>query len=107
MRKSAFVAFVAVVQSTTVAAQAVAPPPINLQGFKRTGYGVSVLSVDQNGIITKCEPGESGYLNIPSPPDFCGMFPVGSRYGPPALYKGKPVKRRVTLTLNTVDENVP
>jgi len=86
---------------------AAAPAPVELHGFDRTGYGSSVLSVDENGIITKCEHGESGYLNIPSPPDFCWMFPVGSRYGPPALYKGKPMKRRITMKLDIKDENVP
>jgi protein TonB len=89
------------------AAAAALPTAINLQGFKRTGYGVSVLSVDENGLVTKCELGDSGYKNIPSPNDFCDMFPVGSRYSPPALYKGKPMKRRVTLKLDIEDENVP
>jgi protein TonB len=48
------------------AAAAALPTAINLQGFKRTGYGVSVLSVDENGLVTKCELGDSGYKNIPS-----------------------------------------
>lgn len=83
------------------------PAPVELHGFDRIGYGSSVLSVDENGIITKCEHGDSGYANIPSPPDFCWMFPVGSRYGPPALYKGRPMKRRITMKLNIQDQNVP
>lgn len=86
---------------------AAAPAPIELHGFDRIGYGSSVLSVDENGIITRCEHGDSGYENIPSPPDFCWMFPAGSRYGPPTLYKGRPMKRRITLKLNIQDQNVP
>lgn len=81
--------------------------PAELHGIHRAGYGSSVLSVDENGIINKCEHGDSGYLNIPDPPDFCWMFPVGSRYGPPALYKSKPMKRRITMKLDITDENVP
>lgn len=81
--------------------------PVELHGFDRIGYGASVLTVDENGMVTKCEHGDSGYANIPSPPDFCWMFPVGSRYGPPALYKGKPMKRRITMRLDIKDQNVP
>jgi hypothetical protein len=92
-------------KSAPAAASALAP--VELHGFDRDGYGSSVLSVDENGIITKCEHGDSGYANIPSPPDFCWMFPVGSRYGPPALYKGKPMKRRITMKLDIKDQNVP
>jgi TonB family protein len=94
-------------QPAQAAAAAAALAPVELHGFDRVGYGSSVLSVDENGIITKCEHGDSGYANIPSPPDFCWMFPVGSRYGPPALYKGKPMKRRITMKLDIKDENVP
>jgi len=35
------------------------------------------------------------------------MFPIGSRYDPPALYKGRPKKRRITMKLNIQDQNVP
>ncbi|MDB5705238.1 MAG: periplasmic protein TonB [Sphingomonas bacterium] len=80
--------------------------PVELGGSIRDGEGASVLYVNTDGIITACELAPRPYSNIMAPPDICALFPVGSRYGPPGLSKGKPVKRKVTLKLSIYDVNV-
>ena len=87
-------------------APAAQPQAVELHGSERRGDGVSVLWVDEAGLITRCDKGDSGYHNIPDPEDFCRMFPVGTRFAPPAIYKGRPQKRKVTLTLHVDDVNV-
>jgi protein TonB len=102
-----FASHVQWVYPQTVAASEPQQPPIELHGSERNGNGMSVLSVDETGHVLNCVRGDDPYWNVSAAADFCGLFPVGSRYGPPTLFKGKPVKRRITLTLQVRDENVP
>jgi TonB family protein len=101
-----FISHVQWVYPNVTAAPAAEPQPVEIHGFERTGDGVSVLWVDETGHIAKCDKGDSRYKNIPDPDDFCRMFTVGARFAPPAVYKGKPVKRKITLTLHIDDVNV-
>jgi TonB family protein len=101
-----FASHVQWVYPQVVPAPAAEPQAVEIHGSERRGDGVSVLWVDETGRITKCDKGDSGYANIPDPQDFCRMFALGSRYAPPALYKGRPQKRKITLTLHVDDVNV-
>lgn len=64
------------------------------------GMGISVLHVASTGIISGCDPTDSVYINQLPPPDLCRLFPVGSRFSPPAVRKGKPVRRIVTVKID-------
>ena len=64
------------------------------------GMGMSVLHVAPSGIISACDPAEATYKNMLRPPDLCHLFPVGSRFSPPAVRKGKPVRRIVTVKID-------
>ena len=79
---------------------------VELKARIRDGEGASVLYVDANGMITQCDQGPQPYDNVLAGPDLCAIFPTGSRYGAPALFNGKPVKRKVTLKLSVYDINV-
>ena len=83
-----------------------APAPVELRGLQRQAMGKSVLWVDENGIITACDRAPNPYSNVRPPPDICGLFPVGARYGPPGVARGKPVKRKVTVEISIYDVNV-
>lgn len=101
-----FASHVQWVYPQTVAASVAEVRPIELHGSQRIGDGVSVLWIDETGHITKCDKGDSQYKNIPDPEDFCSMFTVGAQFAPPAIYKGRPQKRKVTLTLHIEDVNI-
>jgi TonB family protein len=79
---------------------------VELRGRIRDGEGASILYVDANGVITQCDEGPRPYDNVLAGPDLCAIFPVGSRYGAPTLFNGKPVKRKVTLKLSVHDVNL-
>lgn len=79
---------------------------VKLEGRIRNGEGASILNVGANGMITHCDEGPQPYANVLAGPDLCAIFPAGSRYGAPALFNGKPVKRKVTLKLSVYDVNV-
>ncbi|WP_430637384.1 TonB family protein [Sphingomonas hankookensis] len=64
------------------------------------GMGMSVLHVASTGIISACDPTDTVYSNQLPPPDLCRLFAVGSRFSPPAVRKGKPVRRIVTVKID-------
>jgi protein TonB len=92
--------------SDAAPAAAPAPKPVELKTMSRDAMGKSVLWVNEDGIITDCDRAPNPYSNILPPPDICGLFPVGSRYGPPAQFKGRPTKRKITAELSIWDVNV-
>ncbi len=99
----------AIVAAVLLAAQAAAtgpPKPIVLEGSSRSIEAVSVLIVSADGMIEQCDPADRPYWNIPSPPDLCSSFAVGTRYSAPAIFHGKPQRRRVTIRLITLEANM-
>jgi TonB family protein len=80
--------------------------PVELSGLIREAEGGSVVKVDENGMITACEALPKPYANVLAPPDVCQIFAVGTRYAPPAVAKGRPVKRKVNVHLRVYDVNV-
>jgi TonB family protein len=82
------------------------PKPIELRDSMRDKNGSSTIYVNSDGIITKCTPTESPYSNVLPLPDACGAYPVGTRYGPPTTFHGKPIGRKVSITINVHDINV-
>lgn len=82
------------------------PPPVEPKAIEigaramEEGMGMSVLHVAPTGIISACDPAEAAYANVLRPPDLCHLFPVGSRFSPPAVRKGKPVRRIVTVKID-------
>jgi len=80
--------------------------PVEVGVGVRSGTGASELHVNADGVITACDAAPRPYSNVLAPPDVCKIFPVGSRYSAPSLAKGKPVKRKLTITFNVVDVNV-
>ena len=82
------------------------PAPVELRGRIRDMVGSSILHVDANGMITQCDEAAKPYDNVLPPPDLCGIFSVGTTYGPPTNVHGKPTKRKVTLTLTIHDVDV-
>lgn len=85
---------------------AVSLKPIELPSGIRSSLGASTLHVDANGIITQCDAVAEHYDNILPLPSICGLFPVGTRYGPPAVRHGKPLKRKIYIKLDVGDEDV-
>jgi len=82
------------------------PPPVEMKVVEigsraiEGGMGKSVLHVASNGIISACDPTDAVYSNQLPPPDLCHLFPVGSRFSPPAVRNGKPVRRIVTVKID-------
>ena len=91
-----------------VAAQSTAAPAttLELEGRTRENVGGAAITVDSNGIIVKCGPVEKKYWNSMSTPEICGAYPVGSRYGPPTTFKGKPMARKIEIVITTRDVNI-
>jgi protein TonB len=83
-----------------------APKPIELGDSRREYAGRSVLYVDTQGIITRCQRAPQVYGNVLALPSICDLFPENARYGPPALRRGKPIKRKITLSLEASEEIV-
>ena len=80
--------------------------PLILQASSRSGEAAAVLTISADGLIEKCLPADRPYWNIPAPPDLCESFPVGQRYSAPAIYKGKPQRRKITIRISTTDVNI-
>lgn len=78
-----------------------APAPIEIKSIaSQQAYGSSILHVGADGLITRCDPTERFYANVPALPDICWLFPVGTRFSPPTVRAGKPVRRKVTVRLS-------
>lgn len=90
-----------IIQKTVVPA---APPPVEVREAVRELQGSSELWVGADGIIKSCERSPAPYANVMAGPDVCVLFPVGARYGPPTLWKGKPIRRKVTIHLIVGEE---
>ena len=90
-----------------LASQAAAPQTtLELQGRTRDNVGGAEVTVGADGIIIKCAPVDKEYWNSMTPPEICGAYPVGSRYGPPTTYKGKPMARKIKIMITTHDVNI-
>jgi hypothetical protein len=79
---------------------------IELRGRINESHAASELVVGADGIVTKCEPARRSYDNVLRPPDLCGAYRPGTRYSPPATFKGKPQRRKVRITITTWEENI-
>ena len=62
--------------------------------------------MEANGIVSKCEPAPRPFDNVARPDDICAAYPPGTRYGPPATFKGKPQRRKVRVRITTYEENI-
>lgn len=71
--------------------------PVEIASSTQIGDGGAELYVGSDGIVTGCQPIGRTYKNIPGPPDICGSYPVGARYGPPTTRHGRPSRRRVRI----------
>jgi TonB family protein len=63
----------------------------------------ATIEVDSDGIITRCIAARASYQNVLPPPDICGSYPTGARFGPPTVRNGHPVRRRVVIQLHRED----
>ncbi|WP_442678406.1 energy transducer TonB [Sphingomonas sp. ASY06-1R] len=81
--------------------------PVEISSNSSGANGGADLIVGTDGIVTKCQPLGRTYWNVPGPPDLCGSFPAGSRYGAPTLHNGKPVKTRVRIQVNVATAVLP
>ena len=90
------------------APQAGAPPtkPIELRGHIRQTEAASELIVEADGLVSECRRVPRIYDNVLPPPDICSSFPVGSRYSAPATYKGRPMRRKVKVSISTYEQNI-
>ena len=84
----------------------VAAKPIELRGQIRENVAASELIVEADGVISACRPVPRPYHNVAAPPDICASFPMGARYSPPATYRGRPMRRKVRITITTYEENI-
>jgi TonB family protein len=80
--------------------------PIELRRAIREARAGSTLHVDAGGIITRCDELPRAYVNFTIPPDLCHLFPAGSRYSPPTVQDGRPVRRKITISMDVSDVNV-
>lgn len=77
--------------------------PIELGGTAiQEATGSSILHVDVNGMIDRCDQAERPYANVLRPPDICTLFPVRARFSPPTVRHGKPVRRKVDVNFRIV-----
>jgi TonB family protein len=79
------------------------PVPIELPNGAQSKIGASDVTVNADGIIEACRQLPRPYQNVSAPPDICAMYPVGTRFGPPTVRNGHPQRRRVQITITTVD----
>jgi protein TonB len=79
------------------------PAPLVLPNGAQSKVGASDVTVNADGIIEACRPLPRPYQNVSAPPDICAMYPVGTRFGPPTIRNGHPQRRRVQITITTVD----
>ena len=82
-------------------------PPMEVPSQTTTSNGAAELTVGSDGIVKKCEPFDHPYMNVAAPPDLCSSFPVGARYGPPAVHSGKPVRRRIRIQMTIESGIIP
>lgn len=79
---------------------------IELRGRIRESYVASELTVEANGIVSKCQPAPRPFDNVSRPDDICSAYPAGTRYSNPTTFKGKPQRRKVRVRITTYEENI-
>ena len=77
-----------------------------LRGRIRETMAASDVTVEANGIVSKCEPAPRPFDNVLPPPDICSAYPPGTRYSGPTTFKGKPQRRKVRVRISTYEENI-